>query len=115
MEVWQIAWDRARRAQRQHFLHVFCRVFWDVLQLQLQTQHLLQHLRQLQPQLGNAPTMTQVLEIAAMNAAAARTQVVGLASCVKDRQQVTTVHLTVQAQMKTWPSHAWIGLLAAMQ
>lgn len=59
--------------------------------------------------------MTQDLEIAALTAAIARTQVVGLASYAKDHQQVTIAHLTVQVQMKTWPSRAWIGLLAAMQ
>jgi len=121
VEVCQVAWLCAHQAQRQHFLRAFSSVPTAVqappqrlLPLQLQLQHLLQHLRQLQPlHLGNAPTMTQGLEIVAMNAATARTQVVGLASCAKDRQQVTTVHLTAQAQMKTWPSHVWIGPSAA--
>lgn len=84
--------------------------------LQLQLQHLLQPLRQLRLQpLGNAPTMTQGLEIVAVNAATARTQEVGLALCAKDRRQVTTVRLTVQVKVKTWPSRVWIGLSAVMQ
>lgn len=120
MEVCQIAWVCAHQAQCQHFLRAFSSVPTAVQAppqrlLRLQLQHLLQHLRQLQAQLGSVPIMTQGLEIVAMNAATARTQVVGLASCAKDRQQVTIVHLTVQAQVKTWPLHVWIGPLAAMQ
>lgn len=122
VEVCRIAWSCAQQAQCQHFLRAFSSVPTAVqappqrlLQLQLQLQHLLQHLRQLQPQLGSVPIMTQGLEIVAMNAAAARTQVVGLASCAKDRRLVTIVHLTVQAQVKTWPLHVWIGPSAAMQ
>ena len=122
MEVCQIAWGCAHPAQCQHFPFAFSSVPTVVqappqrlLQLRLQLQHLLQHLRQLQPQLASAPIMTQGLEIVAMSAATARIQVVGLASCAKDRQQVTIVHLTVQAQVKTWPLHVWIGPLAAMQ
>lgn len=120
VEVWQIAWVHAHRAQRQHFPYAFSSAPFAVqvppqrlLQLQFQLQHLLHH--QFQPQLVNAPTMTQGLETVAMNAAAARIQAVDLVSCAKDRQQVTIVHQTVQAQMKTWLSHAWIGLLAATQ
>lgn len=122
VEVWQIVWVHVHRAQHQHFPCAFSSVPFAarvpprrLLQLQFQLQLLRQHPHHLQPQLGNAPTMTQGLEIVAMNAAAARTQAVGLVSFAKDRQQVTIVHLTVQAQMKTWLSHAWIGLLAATQ
>jgi len=117
---------RARQAQCQHFQIAFSSVPAAALaqphlpQPQLQLQHLLQHLHQLQAQLqaqqlGNAPTMTQGLEIVAMTAATARTPVVGLESCAKDHRQVTTVHPTVREKVKTWPLHAWTGPLAATQ
>jgi len=85
-----------------------------MLQLRPLLRHPLQHLHQLQPHLGIARTMTQAQVIVAVIAAVARTLVVGLVSCAKDRQQATTVHPTAQVKMKTWPLRAWIGPSEAM-
>lgn len=126
-EVCQIALTCAHQAQHQRFQSALSsvpaivqdpqRLLQLPLQHQFQRLRPLQRLRLLQPQLGSVPTMMQGLDTVKTTVATARTQGVVLVSCAKDRLgiQVTTVQLILLAKIKTWPSHVWIGLSAAMR